>query len=58
MKDAVEPTALLLEDEEEEPELVVPVPETEDWGAEKAVALEPVVPEPESEPTIGAASLC
>lgn len=55
VKDAVEPTALLLEEEEEESALVVLVLELEGWGAEEAAVLEmslPVVPElvPEPEP--------
>ena len=55
MKDAVEPTALLLEEEEDEPDVVEPVLETEDWGAEEAAPLEvslPIVPEPVSEPVL------
>lgn len=57
VKDAVEPTALLLEEEEEGSGLVVLVLvlELEGWGAEEAAVLEvslPVVPElvPEPEP--------
>lgn len=53
MKDAVEPRALLLEEEEDEPDVVELVLETEDWGAEEAAPLEvslPVVPEPILDP--------
>lgn len=56
MKLAVEPTALLLLEEEEEPELVVPVLAPEDWGSEEETALEaelPVVPELDPEYELG-----